>query len=377
MLAGPIASIYNSSIAQATVPTIWKSADIVPLPKVNPPTEIENHLRPIALTPILAKIMEGFVCGWLEELCPDDDDSLQFGCVKGTSATHCLIELLHHWSMATDVLGNYVRILLLDFSRAFDHIEHDLLLEKWSDPQVPSFMIHWKHSFLCNRQQRVKINNCVSEWKSPFGGTPQGTKSGPRDFKKVVKDMRAQLPLYKYVDDTTLYEVCTRNTPSVVLQESANEVQAWCDENKMIINEKKTKEIVINFLKSEIDIPELEINGEKIEQVQSSKLLGVTISNDLTWGKHVKNIRTKATQRLYFLRLLKRAHVSMDKMLQIYCSLVRPTTEYACQVWHGTLTGEQSDTIESVQERALEIIMPDASYELACELAQLPTLKER
>ena len=86
-----------------------------------------------------------------------------------------------------------------------------------------------------------------------------------------------------------------------MLQESANEVRAWCDENKMIINEKKTKEIVINFLKSEIDIPELEINGEKIEQVQSSKLLGVTISNDLTWGKHVKNIRTKATQRLYFV----------------------------------------------------------------------------
>ena len=295
MLAGPIVSIYNSSIAQATVLTIWNSADIVPLPKANPPTEIKKHLRPIALTPILAKIMEGFVCAWLEEICPDDDDSLQFGCVKGTSATHCLIELLHHWSMATDVLGNYVRILLLDFSRAFDHIEHNLFLDKWSDPQVPSFMIHWKHSILCNRQQRVKINNCVSEWKSPSGGTPQGTKSGPRDFKKVVKDTRAQLPLYKYVDDTTLYEVCTRNTPSVVLQESANEVRAWCDENKMIINEKKTKEIVINFLKSEIDIPELEINGEKIEQVQSSKLLGVTISNNLTWGKHVKNIRTKAT----------------------------------------------------------------------------------
>ena len=67
----------------------------------------------------------------------------------------------------------------------------------------------------------------------------------------------------------------------------------------------------------------------------------------------------------------------MDKMLKIYCSLVRPTTEYACQVWHGALTGEQSDSIESVQRRALEIIMPDASYELACQIAELPTLKDR
>ena len=85
--------------------------------------------------------MEGFISEWLEELCPDDDDSVQFGCVKGTSTTHCLIELLHHWSMATDKLGHYVRILLIDFSQAFDHIEHELLLEKWADPQVPPFMI--------------------------------------------------------------------------------------------------------------------------------------------------------------------------------------------------------------------------------------------
>ena len=151
----------------------------------------------------------------------------------------------------------------------------------------------------------MKINNCVSEWKSPSGGTPQGTKSDPQDFKKVVKDMKAQLPLYKYVDNTTLYEVCARNTQSAVLQQSANEVKDWCDRNKMIINGKKTKEMVINFLKTDINITELEINGEKIEQVQSSKLLGVTISNDLTWGEHVKNITAKATQRLFFLRILK------------------------------------------------------------------------
>ena len=157
----------------------------------------------------------------------------------------------------------------------------------------------------------------VSEWISPSGGTPQGTKSGPRDFKKVVKDMKTQLPLFTYVDDTTLYEVCARNTQSVVLQQSANEVKDWCDRIKMIINSKKMKEIVINFLKTDINIAELEINRDKIEQVQSSKLLGVTISDDLTWGEHVKNITAKATQRLFSLRLPKRAKVSMDKICHI------------------------------------------------------------
>ena len=201
--------------------------------------------------------------------------------------------------MATDSTGNYVCILLLDFSRAFDHIDHQLLLDKWSEPQVPPFMIHWKHSFLCDRQQRVKINNCVSDWKSPSGGTPQGTKSGARDFKKVVQDMQSQLPLYKYVDDTTLSDVCTRNSQSVVLQESANEIKEWCDKNKMIINTKKTKEIVINFLKTDINITQLELNGEKIEQVQSSKLLGVTIRHDLSWGEQCLNSNV-----LYFIHCI-------------------------------------------------------------------------
>ena len=81
------------------MPTIWKSADIVPLPKVRPPTAVEKDLRPIALTPVLAKLLEGIVCDWLEELSPDGEDLLQFGCAKGTSTTHCLIELHHAWCM--------------------------------------------------------------------------------------------------------------------------------------------------------------------------------------------------------------------------------------------------------------------------------------
>ena len=377
ILAGPVASIFNASLSQATVPGIWKSADVIPLPKVKPPTQVEKHLRPIALTPILAKMLEGFVCKWMEDLCPENDDPLQFGCVKGTSTTHCLIELLHIWCTQTDTPDYYVRILLVDFSRAFDHIDHTILLDKWSDSEVPPFLIRWKHDFLCERRQRVRIGSYVSKWKSPDGGTPQGTKSGPRDFKKMVKDMRAPLPLYKYVDDTTLSEVCKRHVPSSKLQESADDIVSWCVENKMIINEKKTKEMIINFAKKPSTIPDLLINDQVIERVSSTKLLGVTISKTLSWEEHINNITGKASQRLYFLRLLKRANVNMDSLLRIYCSLIRPTVEYACQLWHGGLTGEQSDTVEAIQIRALAIIMPDAAYDLALQIAELPTLADR
>ena len=92
---------------------------------------------------------------------------------------------------------------------------------------------------------------------------------------------------------------------------------------------------------------------------------------------HINAITAKASQRLFFLRILQRAKVSVDKMLAIYCFIVRPVVEYACQVWHGALTKEQTDTIENIQERALHIIMPDVSYELAMQIANLTTLSSR
>ena len=228
------------------------------------------------MTPVLAKTLEGFLCKWIDELCPDSDDPLQFGCVKSTCATHCLVELLHNWATVTDTPRYYIRILLIDFSHAFDKIDHNILLDKYSESDVPEFLVNWKYSFLCERQQRVKIDNCVSAWKSPAGRTPQGTKSGVRDFKKMVKDMSAELPLYKYVDDTTLFEVCERQTTSYKLQSSVEDVVQWCKQNKMGINEKKTKAMIINFAKKQDVIPDLLINGEKIERVTSSKLLGLS-----------------------------------------------------------------------------------------------------
>ena len=145
----------------------------------------------------------------------------------------------------------------------------------------------------------------------------------------------------------------------------------------MKINAQKTKEMTINFARSTNHIPSLQIGGQEIEKVQNTKLLGMTISDNLSWEAHMDAITSKASQRLYFLRVLKRANVSMDKFLAIYCSLVRPVVEYACQVWHGTLTKEQNDSVENIQKRALQIIMPEATYDLALKVSELPTLEKR
>ena len=102
--------------------------------------------------------------------------------------------------------------------------------------------------------------------------------------------MSAELPLYKYVDDTTLFEVCEHNCKSNKLQSSAEDMVQWCNRNKMAINEKKTKEMIINFARKKEPVPDLVIKGEKIERVTSSKLLGLIISSNLSWEEHVNAI---------------------------------------------------------------------------------------
>ena len=100
---------------------MWKSAIVIPVPKKRPPTQIQKDIRPISLTPIISKVE------YFTETQINDD---LFGCIKGSSAVDALVEIVHKWYEATDTLGTYVRILLFDFSKAFDRINHDILLEK-------------------------------------------------------------------------------------------------------------------------------------------------------------------------------------------------------------------------------------------------------
>ena len=109
----------------------------------------------------------------------------------------------------------------------------------------------------------------------------------------------------------------------------------------------------------------------------TAKLLGVTLSSDLTWDAHIEDVHCKASQRLYFLRLLQRAGVDNTSIVRIYTSLIRSLLEYACQVWHTSLTATLSKKLEGIQKRALRIVFPDLSYSEALTQAHLTTLHDR
>ena len=121
----------------------------------------------------------------------------------------------------------------------------------------------------------------------------------------------------------------------------------------------------------------LSVNDTQIENVTNFKLLGVIISSNLTWNLHIDYICTKARKRLFSLRLLKRSGVPTKKLDTIYSSFVRPILEYACQVWHFSLTQKLIEQVEQIQRRALRIIIPTLSYNECLDALNMDTLYER
>ena len=147
---------------------------------------------------------------WVDHILEDQIDDKQFGGGIGTSTTDALVEMIHHWCEATDRYGTYVRIVLLDFAKAFDLINHEKLLVKLQANDVPPHILRWMASFLLNRTQQVKIGKNVSS-------------VGPRNFIMFINDLTTTAPIYKYVDDSTIFEVCQEGDTSQI-QESVDMV---------------------------------------------------------------------------------------------------------------------------------------------------------
>ena len=172
-----------------------------------------------------------------------------------------------------------------------------------------------------------------------------------------MKDMELQdgTLTHKYIDDITISESISWSNVSV-LQTAVDKVKDWSDKNNMKLNESKTKEMLISFKQNLALVPPLMINSNAVERVHTFKILGVLLSDDLSWKSHVNHMHSRASPRLYYLRQLKRCGLSQSDLLAYYRTMIRPILEYACPVWHAGLTQGESDIIEKIQKRAFKII---------------------
>ena len=324
--------------------------------------------------------MEEFIYKWVLDIVRPQLHWDQFGALQGSSTVDALVYFMHQLYSTTDKAGAHLRAVLVDYQKAFDHLDHKIIITKLQHLQVPDIIVEWIASFLSGRMQRVKLGNYMSEFVHIKGGVPQGTKLGPLLFLCMIDDLQVEAPCesLKFVDDTTLLESLPAKDSVSHLQATLDSLMAWTNKNNMNLNPSKTKELRINFSKQPLDPTNLLVKQEPVVCVKTAKLLGVTISADLKWNCHINNIVKKASQRIYYLTVLKRFGASSEHLLHVYKTVIRPIVEYACQCWHPGLTKELSHEIESIQKRALRIIVPECeSYEVALSKCELLSLENR
>ena len=197
--------------------------------------------------------------------------------------------------------------------------------------------LQWMSSFLMDRQQRVRVNGCLSTSKSPKSGIPQGTVLGPVLFLVYINDLPCSISsdCSIFADDTSVYNTGSK-PPSICSMLSKDRIYAadWAAEWGMLFNAEKSEHLAISTRKSDITNPHVTMNGTQIPQVTSHKHLGVNFNNTLSWQQHVDNVSTSCARRIGIIRQLRRKLHSVV-LKRIYLGAVLPKLEYACLVWCG------------------------------------------
>ena len=235
----------------------------------------------------------------------------------------------------------------------------------------------------------MKYKGSLSDCCSTSAGVPQGTKLGPVVFMALVNDAAVNensvpgandicVNHFKYVDDLTFVETRPARSQSTLLSE-LTQLQEWSATNNMRLNLQKCSTMDVCFCRNQVGWVVLTLQDASLQRSETLKLLGVFIQSDLKWNTHVQYMVKRANSRLYVLRTLKHHSLSVQDLIVVYTSFIRPVVEYAVPVWSGGLTKQQVKTIEQVQKRALRIILGAEyySYRSASLQSKLVSLEDR
>ncbi len=304
-LAGVFTDLFNLSLSLSVVPSCFKRSTIVPIPKKNEITCL-NDWSPVALTPIFSKCFEKLIRDHICSLLPASLDPLQFAYRSNRSTDDAIAFTLHTALSHLENKNTYVRMLFVDYSSEFNTIEPATLVAKLQTLGLNRSLCSWILDFLTGRSQEVRMGNNTSSPLVLNTGAPQGCVLRPLLYSLYTHDCTAIYSsnvIIKFADDTMVIGLITDNG-EMAYRDEVSTLTKWCQENHLSLNINKTKELVVDFRRQSREHTPITIDKTPVERVNSFKFLGVHITVDLTWSAHTDAVLKKA--RLFFLRWLRR-----------------------------------------------------------------------
>ena len=337
ILVPVITHIVNFSLSSNQFPDVWRKAFILPLPKISNPT-LPSHFRPISILPFLSKILESTVYQQISTYFSKCDflNPLQSGFRTGHSTTTALLRVTEDIRSAME--NRHLTVLILiDFSNAFNAVDHELLIALLCNANVSSTALEWFSSYLQGRQQSVRVGQTISDWHDVTAGVPQGGILSPLLFSIFINSITSIITsrYHLYADDLQLYEHSSvENIAGVINSLNANlrQISVWSSKYGVNVNPDKCQAIIVGssrqLAKVEYDkLPNLTYKGTIINFTKTVKDLGVIIDNKLTWGNYVADISRKIYASLHTMMRLKN-FLPVQTKIQLVNTLLLPIIDY-------------------------------------------------
>ena len=382
----PLAYIINMSLQTGEYPDLLKLVKVIPIHKGGSTQDVNNY-RPISLLSIFDKIIEKLMHKRLYSFLEKHNILFhnQFGFRKNNSTIYALAQITEMIKESVDS-GKFGCGIFIDLRKAFDTVNHEILLIKLEHYGIRGDMLNWFKSYLSNRKQYVSINGESSELLEISCGVPQGSVLGPLLFLLYINDLpnvSDVLNFYLFADDTNIYyESDSLQDLEKTINKELKKLHLWLNINRLSLNIDKTNYIIFHpYNKPLKQHTTIKINKKAINEKDYVKYLGVLIDSTLSWKDQISNISKKISRAIGIMYKL-RPFLPLNVMKNVYYSLIYSHIIYAIEAW-GSASQTELDKILILQKRAMRLMTFNDKYPTVCGplissgpiFAKLETLK--
>ena len=360
-----LTNIFNRSFQEGVFPTKLKYAKIVPIFKGGSKLDVSNY-RPISLLPIISKVLERLMYNRLISFIEKYNVIFehQFGFQKNKSTTLAIMDLYHK---IIDSMENKKTpsCIFLDFAKAFDTVNHNILLNKLEYYGIRGTSLNWFKSYLNNRIQRVSIGSILSENKTLLSGVPQGSILGPLLFLLYINDIQHSsniLKFHLFADDTSIFH---SHTNLDILESEINtellNTTDWLIANKLSLNVKKSSFMTFSSKQCKSMRPlSIKILEQNLEEKSATKYLGIIIDKHLNWSNHMHLVNQKINKGTGMIAKL-RHYVPPNILRQTYYALIHSHLNYGITIW-GFGKKKSIDEIITSTKKVIRIMLFKNKY---------------